>query len=116
MHLKQLMEAFRSAKKSELAIIAAAACVLLFFGINTLIPQHSCATEKENRIQYVLSQIEGAGTVDIVISMNDDGIPCGAVVAASGADRIQVRLAIQQAVHTLTGLDLERIEVIKSKR
>lgn len=109
------MDAFRSARKTELVLIAAAVCILLALWIGDAVPESTTASEPEQRMQHVLSQIEGAGKVDIMISTGDDGIPVGAVVAASGADEVYVLLQLQQAVHALTGLELDRIEVVKSK-
>ena len=41
--------------------------------------------------------------------------PEGAVVAASGAGDARVVLELQRAVRALTGLELEKIEIVKSR-
>ena len=50
-----------------------------------------------------------------MISRNAEGEIGGVVVAASGADDLRAMLELQQAVRTLTGLELDRIEIVKSK-
>ena len=69
----------------------------------------------EKRMERLLSSIEGAGRVSVMISQGTDGEIAGVVVAASGADDLRVMLELQRAVRTLTGLELDRIEIVKSK-
>ena len=45
----------------------------------------------------------------------EDSQPCGAVVVASGAEDIAVRLRLQEAVTTLLGLDSSRVAVYPRK-
>ena len=113
--LKQLIEAFKSARRSEIILIGVALCALLLCFMNG-IPKGEIATEEEKRMQRILSQIEGAGSVRVMLSMDGSGEHKGAVVAAPGAEQIEVKLKLQQAMHTLTGLELDQIEVVKSKR
>lgn len=114
--MKLLIEAFKSARKTEIIIVAAALIVLLMLGIGNSIPGDGTVTEMESRMQRILSQIEGAGRVKVMLSEDDSGSLTGAVIAASGAEEIAVRLRLQQAVRTLTELKLDQIEVVKSKR
>lgn len=113
--LKQLIEAFKAARKTEIILIAAALCAL-FLCLTDGSSLKEAATEEEKRIQHILSQIEGAGKVHVMLSEDESGLKQGAVVAAAGAERIEVMLELQQVMHTLTGLELDRIEVVKSKR
>jgi len=79
-------------------------------------PVKNAFTEEERRIQSILSRIDGAGDVQVMLSSEENGEARGAIVVAPGAERIEVLLKLQQAIHTLTGLELEQIEVIKSER
>lgn len=113
--MKQFIEAFKTARRTEIILIIVALCALLYCLMDGSSPGRF-ATDEERRLQHILSQIEGAGTVHVMLSTDEDGLSQGAIVASAGAEKIKVRLELQQAMHTLTGLDLDRIEVVKSKR
>ena len=113
--MKQLIEAIKAARKQEIILILLAVCALFLCSADSL-PSREMATEEELRIQRILSQIEGAGPVCVMLSSDANGVPVGAIIAAPGAERIEVQLKLLQAVHTLTGLELEQIEIVKSKR
>ena len=111
--MKQLIEALKSARKLEICIAVAALAALLALSIGGGTGQQ--ASEEELRMQRILSRIEGAGRVSVMLS--GDGMCCmGAVVASSGAEDISVMLQLQRAVRALTGLELEQIEIVKSGR
>ena len=112
--MKQLLVALKSARKIEILIIAAMLCILLVLcmgGENI----KDGANDEEKRMQHILSQIEGSGRVSVMITHNDDGEYAGVVVASSGADDVRAMLELQRAVKALTGLELEAIEIVKSK-
>lgn len=113
--MKQLIEALRSARKIEIFIIAAVVCTLavLWMGGGA---QTATGSEEEVRMARILSRIEGAGSVSVMIASSEDGAATGVVVAASGAGDVRVMLEMQRAVRTLTGLELDRIEIVKSER
>lgn len=111
--MKQWLDALKSARKIEVLIIGAAICIALVLWMGG--EKGISANDEEARMAAILSEIEGAGRVTVMISRDDENQIRGAVVAASGADDIRVILEIQQAVKTLTGLELENIEVVKSK-
>lgn len=113
--LKLLIEAFRSAKKLEIFLVIAAACALLVCTYGSA-PGNTVSTDEEKRLERILSQLEGAGRVQVMLSGDGESSGRGAIVVAAGAEEIKVRLQLQQAVHTLTGLELNRIEVVESKR
>lgn len=112
--MKQLFEALRAARKIELLVIAAVLCALLLLYMGD--GEGGAANEAEARMERVLSRIEGAGRVSVMISEGAGGEIVGAVVVAGGADDLHVSLELQRAVQTLTGLELEQIEVAKSER
>jgi len=109
--VKQLMEALKSARRLEVCIAVAAIAVLLVLSLGgEAVPEES---EAELRMQRILSEIEGAGRVSVMLS-ESESICTGAVIASSGADDISVMLQLQRAVRALTGLELEQIEIVKS--
>ena len=67
------------------------------------------ATE-ESRISKVLSNISGAGDVEVAVYY-EDSVPCGAVVVAEGAGDIAVQLKLVSAVTTLLGIQQGRVAV-----
>ncbi len=95
-------------------------------------PSQSTSDALEARLSSVLSSMEGAGRVEVVIhyeksvqasstswldtsssSPEADGEPVGVVVVAEGADDIWVRLELARAVQTLLRLDADAVEVFK---
>lgn len=91
------------------------------------------ASQLEARLGEVLSQMEGAGHVEVVIqyAQEADGASAtwtggaqqentaGAVaviVVAEGADDVQVRLQLARAVETLLQLDAEAVEVFQMRK
>jgi hypothetical protein len=65
------------------------------------------STGEEKRMEYVLSGVDGAGEVRVLLS---DG---GAVVVCAGADDAAVRLELTQAVKSFTGFGSDRITILK---
>lgn len=112
--MKQLFESLKSARKIEILVIAAMICVLLVLYMGDINPAGG-ASEEEKRMQRILSEIEGAGKVSVMIASRDESGISGVVVAASGADNIRVMLELQRTVQTLTGLNLDQIEIVKSR-
>ena len=93
------------------ALALAALCLLLSSdGTQT-------ASQEERRIAEVLSVIEGAGKVEVVLYHNrqnafgSETSPTGAVVVAQGADDVGVRLQLIRAVRTLLGLPESAVDV-----
>lgn len=113
--MKQLMDALKGARRIEVLIIAAMVCTLLVLTLNDRGAQPS-GNEDEKRMQQILSRIDGAGQVSVMIASDADGVHRGVVVTSSGAEDVRVMLELQRAVRTLTGLDLDQIEVVKSGR
>lgn len=113
--MKQLMEALKSARKLEICIALAVVAALLVLGLGGG-GGDGGASPEERRMERILSEIEGAGRVSVMLSEDEKGAYSGAVVAASGAEDIAVLLRLQRAVQTLTGLEMENIEIVKSGR
>ena len=89
-----------------LAVAVLAACVLLW-------SRSAGSTGLEGRMERVLSQVEGAGRVRVLLNgVQDDSPVTGAVIVAEGADSVRVLLELQRAAATLLNLDLNQVEVL----
>ncbi len=64
----------------------------------------------EEKMAAVLSRIQGAGEVSVLLRQDGEG---GAVVVCRGADSAEVRLRIVKAVSAYTGLGSDRIVVLR---
>lgn len=71
---------------------------------------NSSETEMEERVQEVLSLVDGAGAVRVVISGEETA--SGVIVVAEGADDLAVRLELSRAVQSLLGVPNAKIEVL----
>lgn len=111
--MKQFLSALRAARRLELCILALALALALLLLINSGSMGGGEASGEERRMQRILSAIDGAGRVRVMLSSDAEGSYTGAVIAAAGADEMLVRLRIQSAVQTLTGLELDQIDVVR---
>ena len=109
------MEKLRSARKIEwLALLVAIALLALILqDTGALSGTRDASTELEERLERVLSSVEGAGEVRAMVTEDENGGVVGVLVVAQGAGDIAVRLKLAQAVKALLGVDLNRIEVVK---
>ena len=79
------------------------------------------ATEVEAKLENLLSKIDGAGKIDVMVMCESEGVQTedqipnikSAVVVASGASDVFVRLEIIKAVEALLKIDAKNIEVLK---
>ena len=108
--MKRLIESIRAARWLELTIAAGLICILLVLALSNA--GGSVASDDETRMQRILSEIDGAGKVNVMIAEDEGGACTGVVVVASGAGDIEVLLRLQRAVQALTRLELSRIEII----
>ena len=105
-----MLERLKGPRRPELWLLAAAlaACALLLGG--RLSPG---GTALEARMARVLSQVDGAGRVSVLLNRAADGERVtGAVIVAEGAKDVRVMLALQRAAKALLGLELEAVEVL----
>ena len=109
--MKQLFETIKAARWLELAIAAGLVCVLIVLALGS--GGGSASSDEEARMERILSKIEGAGRVSVMLARNYAGECTGAVVVASGAEDIEVMLRLQRAVHALTNLELSQIEIVR---
>ena len=64
---------------------------------------------EEARLEAVLSQMQGVGQVELLLSDS------GAVVVCQGADSAGVCLRVTQAVRCYTGLGADKVQIFKMK-
>ena len=64
----------------------------------------------EARLARVLTQIEGAGQVEVLVMQNDTGI-LGVVIVADGAQQLTVRSDLMRAAMTALDVPAESVEV-----
>lgn len=69
----------------------------------------SMSREEEIRVASLLSDIEGVGAAQVLLSDS------GAVIVCDGADSASVCLKITQAVKTYTGLGADKVEIFKAE-
>jgi hypothetical protein len=105
--LKKLTERF--SKWKYVLLVAAAGLLLMLWPSGTARIGSNTAAEKETRVEEVLSQIEGVGEVQVLLSEE------GAAVVCQGADDASVRLAVMEAVRCYTGLMSTEITVFKMR-
>ncbi len=85
--------------------------------------------ELEMRLEAILSQMEGVGAVDVMITLkasaetrdrsftytSQNAYPEveGVVVVSQGGDDSSVKLAITEAIQALFGIDVHKIKIVK---
>ena len=108
--MKELMQ-----DKRLLLLLAALLCALQFVPVT-----QSGMTQEEKRIARILSQIAGAGRVEVTVYYNENDSAfgasktcVGALAVCEGAGDIGVRINITHALETLLGLTTEDVAVLK---
>ena len=109
--MKQVLETIKAARWLELAIAAGLVCVLIMLALGS--SGGSAASDEEARMERILSRVEGAGRVSVMLARDEGGACTGAVVVASGAGDVEVMLRLQRAVQALTNLELSKIEIVR---
>ena len=109
--MKQLFETIRAARWLEPTLLLALVCILVVLALGS--GGESAASEEEARMQRILSKIDGAGRVSVMIARDDGGSCTGVVGVASGAETVAVMLRLQRAVQALTDLELSQIEIVR---
>ena len=111
--MKKITEAFRSARKIEIVLVAVmiAVMVVILLGQNDAAVSSTGSTEQ--RLENLLADIEGTGRVNVMLSGDESGCT-GCVVVAEGAQDMLVVLKMQRAVQAALGISPENIEIIAS--
>ena len=116
---KENLKAFFQNKTVRILLVALAALLLLlavwkvFFSTETKKPSAYQPTAQEERLEQLLSQIEGVRNATVMISVADDET-VGAVVVFEGADSILTRIRVIEVASNALNLSKERILVYPS--
>ncbi len=137
--ITKLKDTFREFKKRDIIICTVAVAAILIgvciFSIkkpadnptfSPETPEETVPTSAiEQKLENILAKINGAGNVDVLITYKDASVntsvnsqtiptPLGAVVLADGADDLEVRIQIQQAVQTALGIEANQVKIFKT--
>lgn len=125
--LGALVEKMKADKKFELVVYSVLILIgILIFAVSSCnglsLPDNTGTAEKnagrgaddvEGQLEDILSSIDGAGEVKVMIVRSDDGTICGAIVTAQGAADIAVRERLQNAVRTVLGIEIGQVEIFQ---
>lgn len=129
-HFSGILKKLKSIKHIEIiiAILFALIILLVYFSstassntVKNNTPTTSTsvyASEVENRLASLISEIDGAGKVKVMVMCENESNTAttpkviSAVVVSSGAGNIAVKLEIIKAVQALLHIDCSNIEVL----
>ena len=110
------------------ALVVAVAAVLLYMaaGLNSCSDTGTVAKSSslwssgsastDDDLARILSQIEGAGDTDALITYDKQGALVGVVVVSEGARDHDVCVKLMRAVATATGADIDQIEIFEKSK
>lgn len=111
----KLFQRLKSIKHIEIIIAVIFAVIVLLIYLSSVNPvkrtQSSASTNLETRLESILSDIEGAGNVSVLINNTDNQID-GVIIVASGADNVFVKMNILKAVETVLKIPTAQIEIL----
>ena len=120
--IRQAMDRLRGARHIEWVLLAAVLAALLLVTADAPGADVYESTSLERRMENVLSCIEGAGRVRVLVHSADaaafasqDGQAAGVLVVAEGAGNLKVNMELQRAVQALLGVEAEQIEILTMK-
>ena len=110
--MKALINHLKAARHIEFfaALIVLALIAMLF--LNAQDTPTESASPLEQRLERLLSSMDGAGRVRVMVTEGDDGHIAGVVVVAEGLDSVRTALEMQSAVKTLLDIDTSRVQII----
>ena len=98
-----------------LMMACGAALILLSYrmtDVRDTTPQDAAYTgsSTEQRLSYLMSMIDGAGQVDVLVTQGDAGV-LGVLIVADGAQELTVRTELMRAAMTALDIPAECVEV-----
>ena len=80
-------------------------------------PQDAAYTgsSTEQRLSYLMSMIDGAGQVDVLVTQGDAGV-LGVLIVADGAQELTVRTELMRAAMTALDIPAECVEVFAREK
>ena len=111
-----LLEKWKMNKK-QLIILLCIGILLVVIAIPTqeqtqIMKQSS---DLESRLEMILSQIEGSGDVQVMITTDEEEKVQGIAVSAQGGDKPVIVKEITDVVQALFDIETHKIKVIKGK-
>lgn len=108
-----LWQRLRGARGIELfaALAIAALVALMLIGGGTGGDARE-GTDLEARLEKMLSRIDGAGRVSVMIAQDAQGEVTGALIIADGLEDVGTYLCLQRAVMALVDVQPERIDIV----
>lgn len=100
-------------RRCSVLLILASIAVIMLVSVKERPESLISADATENRLREVLSRVDGAGNVDLIINRDKYDNVIGACVLTEAADDVAVVFRLQRVVQTVLGVENERIEVIR---
>ena len=103
------------------ALVVAVLAVLLYVAIGGVscdkktTVKNSSHTQLESSLSAILSEIEGAGETEVLVTTDSKGALVGVVVVSSGATDNYVVAKLMRAVATATGATPDQIDIFVRK-
>ena len=121
--IRQVMNRLRGARHIEWVLLTLALAAFFLLTADTPGADSYEATSLERRMENVLSCIEGAGRVRVLVNPGtaaaafsaQDERAAGVLVVAEGAGNIKVNMELQRAVQALLGVEARQIEILTMK-
>ena len=119
--IRQAAEKLRGARHIEWVLLAG--LLAAFFLLMGRAEPTNQSTALEKRMENVLSMIEGAGRVRVLVNQTDSAEAfspsgrqaAGVVVVAEGAGDMRVKMELQRAVQALLNVEAGQIEILTMK-
>ncbi len=109
----RILEKFRGTRRIELYAVIVVLSALALLGLRGITPSASPQkTQLEQRLETILSRIDGTGRVSVMVSEDVGGSATGVMVVADGLSDLSTYLRIQRAVSTLLDIETSRISII----
>ena len=112
------MKDFLKSKTAKILLLCLLALLLLlavwkvFFGAQNA--DEYRATEREQRLCQLLSEVEGIGNAKAMIS-EEDGVPVSAIIVFEGADSILTRMRVLDITAAALNIDKKNVQVYPAK-
>ena len=120
---RQAMEKLRGARHIEWVMLAIALAALILLGVGGSSDSGEESTRLERRLESILSCIEGAGRVRVLVHSEEAAAAfayqeektAGVLVVAEGAGNLKVNMELQRAVQAFLGVEADQIEILSMK-
>ena len=109
----KLFQKLKSIKHIEIIIAVIFAVIILLIYMSSVDTKSvSTSANLETRLENILSDIEGAGEVSVLINTTSEDVIDGVIIVSSGAENVTVKLNILKAVQTVLKIPTAQIEIL----